>query len=631
MKRILKAAAVIFILAAFSVTSAAYVYTSTAEDANAGSIYVYGNDDMFPIEYYDSGSGEYEGVLPEVLKTVSERTGLDFTYIKGDRKGIEPEIISSHVFDGSADAEDAVSAVAYIADGKNVSVGFSFTSEASEEHIELIKNEVERISENEINGFFVEGTIAKNEREVSLLRYGGIISAVSAAALIAALVLFIRSYVISYRVKMYDSETGVPNYYSFESRFEKESKDFDKKPHFIAYIKIDDNYLQVYRSEVALLNIVKYSAGVISSFTSKRDIYAKTGEYSFAVVFGSLTPAFALERLKTVMDRLLMYTEYGGKADKSFFRAALYELSSADRNAELTLFNLARNCNQIIGTNENIVVCNKEMMNSATEEKLLKESILHGFDKGEFKLYTQFIVDNKTKKIVSSESLARWKHPEKGLLLPGGFIGDIERLGFSAQLDLYMFERACIQLHKWNETELGHLSLSCNLTRITLSEESFADKVKEISDRYVFNHKRLILEITEDALEMNMDNAKYNVVACKKMGFRVALDDMGSGYTSLSNLCDYPIDIVKIDRDILLKAEGERGRKLLLGMIAIAHGLGIEVVCEGVETEEQVRFVESTDCDYIQGWYYSRALPVKDGEAFFKNYMKADKENENIR
>ena len=106
----------------------------------------------------------------------------------------------------------------------------------------------------------------------------------------------------------------------------------------------------------------------------------------------------------------------------------------------------------------------------------------------------------------------------------------------------------------------------------------------------------------------------------KKMGFQIALDDLGSGCTSLKNLCDYPIDIVKIDRDILLKIEKENGKKLFMGMVALAHSLNKKVICEGVETEEQKEFVISCGCDYIQGWYYTRELPVKECEKFYFEY-----------
>ncbi|MBQ6613837.1 MAG: EAL domain-containing protein, partial [Clostridia bacterium] len=103
---------------------------------------------------------------------------------------------------------------------------------------------------------------------------------------------------------------------------------------------------------------------------------------------------------------------------------------------------------------------------------------------------------------------------------------------------------------------------------------------------------------------------------------KVYLDDLGSGYTSLSNLCDYPIDIVKIDRDILLKTDNKRGKDLFSGIVALAHSLNMSVICEGVETEEQNALMRESGCDYIQGWYYSKAMPIDECETFIEKHKE---------
>ena len=109
---------------------------------------------------------------------------------------------------------------------------------------------------------------------------------------------------------------------------------------------------------------------------------------------------------------------------------------------------------------------------------------------------------------------------------------------------------------------------------------------------------------------------------CKELGFRVYLDDLGSGYTSLANLCDYPIDVVKIDRDILLKTQNKKGKELFYGLVALAHSINVKVICEGVETEEQNTLVSSSSCDFVQGWFYSKALPLEECESFVELYEK---------
>ena len=254
------------------------------------------------------------------------------------------------------------------------------------------------------------------------------------------------------------------------------------------------------------------------------------------------------------------------------------------------------------------------------ERKLIKK-IKTGFENKEFQMYLQFIVDGKKDAISSAETLSRWESSSGEVIFPGAYIGVMEKSGLIVKFDYYMFEKVCQKLSDWKGTELEDVTLSCNLTRITISEKDFVSRIKEIADKYDFDRSKLIIEITEDSVEKNLVDAMLNIIKIKELGFRLALDDIGSGYTSLVSLCEYPIDTVKIDREILLLAATEKGRKLFMGIVSLAHFLNLKVVCEGVETEEQKKLAIDSGCDYIQGWYYSKALPERKAEKFAKDYM----------
>lgn len=255
-----------------------------------------------------------------------------------------------------------------------------------------------------------------------------------------------------------------------------------------------------------------------------------------------------------------------------------------------------------------------------SERKLLK-NIRKGFENQEFKMYLQFIVDSKEGKISSAETLSRWENSSGEIVFPGTYIGLMEKSGLITRFDYYMFEKVCQKLSQWKDSELSDVALSCNLTRITISEKDFSEKIEEISNKYDFDRSKLVIEITEDSLEKNLVVAMFNIIKIKKLGFRISLDDFGSGYTSLVSLCEYPIDVVKIDREILLLAGTKKGKKLFLGIVSLAHYLHLKVVCEGVETEEQNKLVLESECDYIQGWYYTKALKEDKAEEFAKEYM----------
>ena len=259
-------------------------------------------------------------------------------------------------------------------------------------------------------------------------------------------------------------------------------------------------------------------------------------------------------------------------------------------------------------------------MNINENPRELLLSIAKGLQNGEFKMYLQFIVDNKTKDIVSAEALSRWEKEDNVIIFPGKYIGLMEESGMITTLDYQMFENACRKLSEWSGTEFGDISISCNLTRITVSEADFANKLKAIVDKYSFDRSKLIIEITEDSVEKDFEMARSNLSFVKEQGFVLVLDDIGSGYTSLRSICDYPIDMVKLDRAWLLLTNTERGKKLFCGVISLMHLLDLKLVCEGVETEEQNAFVSASGCDFVQGWYYSTALSEEKAEIFAKEY-----------
>ena len=256
------------------------------------------------------------------------------------------------------------------------------------------------------------------------------------------------------------------------------------------------------------------------------------------------------------------------------------------------------------------------------KEKVLSREIEKGLQNQAFQMYLQFTVDNKTKKLVSAEALSRWQKEDGQIVPPGAYIGLMNATGQIAKLDYYMFENACSKLAQWKGTDLDHLSLSCNFTRNTICEKDFVSKLRVIAERYDFERRKLLLELTEDSIENDLQTAMRNLHQVQQLGFRIAIDDLGSGVTSLKNLCEYPIHVVKIDRALVNQIGNEHSQKLLRGLVVLAHYLNLTVVCEGVETEEQDRFITKTSCDYIQGWYYSKPLPEEEAEAWARAYME---------
>ncbi len=606
------------------------VITTQKTEGYGEYVYVAGSPDNYPVEYFDEDLGEYRGIIPDLLHKISERSDVDFVYINGDKKdknmlgeNLQVDIVSC--VNGSETIEykkDYLELISYREDGNTIQCGLVFTELLDEEKITTIKQTASEISANEKNGIYLSYA-SKNEKT----DFKWLIVSLAFVLLLAgvAIFLFVRIKRLQKENtidKMTDSETGMGNLQFFKYRFRYTIGDISRSLYHIAYIILDSSYLRSYHGDSSFEDVLKYTATVLSEHTGDREISARITENGFAFAFQSTNSKDAKDRMKLIMNKLNSYEDMREKSNKLVFHSAVYQLSGSDRNCEILLFNLRKNCNKIFGTEKQIIYCDTQSMNVVQEEKKITESILKGFENNEFKMYLQFIVDNKTKQIVSAEALSRWDSREKGLIGPGKYIENMEVAGLISKHDFHMFELICRQLEKWHNTEYKDISISCNFTRITLSEENFIDKLTMISNSYNFDKSKLSIEITEDAMEKDRETATKNVMICKELGFKVYLDDLGSGYTSLINLCDYPIDVVKIDRDILLKADTPKGKDLFSGIIALAHNLSIKVICEGVETEEQNMLVSTSDCDFIQGWYYSKPLPLEECELFVQKYVE---------
>jgi len=604
------------------------VITTEQTDGYADYLYIAGNPDNYPIEYYDEDAKAYKGVIPDLLSEISKHSGLNFVYINGNKterlkmsENLQADIISSLEANTSY-GKEYLELISYEKNGKIVKSGLVFTTIADDTEIAVMKTAANKISKALKNGIYLSYASQTSKTSYKWLM-GTLILSLILLFFVVFLFLRLRKIQKDNEVdKMTDAETGMGNLQFFKYHFRYTIGDISRSLYHIAYIILDSSYLRSYHGDSSFEDVLKYTALVLSEHTGDGEISARITENGFAWAFQSTNDDDARKRLTEVMNKLNSFEDMKEKNNKLVFHSAVYHLGNSDKNCEILLFNLRKNCNRIFGTEKQIVYCDTHSMNIIQEEKKITESILKGFENNEFKMYLQFIVDNKTKKIVSAEALSRWDSPQKGLISPGKYIENMEMAGLISKHDFYMFELACRQLEKWKDTEFNNITLSCNFTRITLSEENFIDKLKMISNSFTFDKSKIAIEITEDAMEKNRETATKNVRLCKELGFRVYLDDLGSGYTSLANLCDYPIDVVKIDRDILLKSEKEKGKDLFTGIIALAHSLNIKVICEGVETEEQNTLVSSSACDFVQGWYYSKALPLEECESFIGIYEK---------
>ena len=252
----------------------------------------------------------------------------------------------------------------------------------------------------------------------------------------------------------------------------------------------------------------------------------------------------------------------------------------------------------------------EELSRAAEIEAKMETALQH---KDFFVVY-QPKYDLKKKCFVSAEALVRWCD-DTGSMHPGEFIPLFERNGFIIKLDLYVFEEVCVQLRAWLDAGVKVLPIAVNFSRLHLLSTNFIEKYERIIKKYEIPAELLELELTE---YIPLDSEAYVNTLCNlaKTGVHLALDDFGSGYSSLNILHKLPFVTLKLDKEFFKdKIQEEKGIHIVETIVLMAHKLGMVVVAEGVENEEQVNFLRSIDCDLVQGYYYSKPLYVNEFEA----------------
>ncbi|SPP63567.1 two-component system response regulator [Nitrospira lenta] len=253
-----------------------------------------------------------------------------------------------------------------------------------------------------------------------------------------------------------------------------------------------------------------------------------------------------------------------------------------------------------------------QSMNVALAERLSLESDLRqALERSEFVLYYQPQVDIRRWEVVGVEALIRWQHPVRGMVSPLTFIPLAEEVGLIDQIGQWVLRTACAQQVAWRAYGLSEISIAINLSGVQFQQADLVESIRTIVRETGANPAGLELELTESTAMHDAENAVVVFQQLKAMGFSLSIDDFGTGYSSLAYLKRFPIDTIKIDRAFVkdLASESEQAA-IAIAIIAMAHGLKLRVLAEGVETQPQLDILRNQGCDAIQGYFFSHPLPA---------------------
>lgn len=230
----------------------------------------------------------------------------------------------------------------------------------------------------------------------------------------------------------------------------------------------------------------------------------------------------------------------------------------------------------------------------------------------ELQAYYQPLYDIKTNKIVACEALARIVKENGEIVPPGKFIPFLDESRGALKLDWYILEEVCKMLKELKDSGSKLVPMSINFSKMHALEANFIGKITEIVDKYNVSHNLIQIEVTEENLQYYEDDANYLINELRKQGFKLAVDNFGTGVSSLNFIRSIDFDMLKIDRSMISSPVlTKKDYVIVKAMIELGHNLGLEVVAEGVETKEQVQMLSQIGCTTAQGFYYSKPISIQ--------------------
>lgn len=421
----------------------------------------------------------------------------------------------------------------------------------------------------------------------------------------------------------FDALTGLANQRLFLERVAQAARSGQSAGHKVAIALIDlERFRHINESlgRAAGDELLRKLAQWLGRYAGDANLVARLGADHFAVLMPVVQHGDGVKTLIEAMTKSLL--EHPFNLNDAIFRVAvkagvvLFPDDGADadalfRNAEAAL-------KQAKSSGERYLFYTQSMNELVAGKLTLENQLRQALERGEFVLHFQPKVNLVSGKVTSAEALIRWNKPGGGLVAPGHFIPVLEEIGLIHEVGRWAMEQASADYIRWQKVGLEPVRIAVNVSALQLRSRTFYDEVRQLTETHEQAAVGLELEITESLI---MEDIKHNIQCLQEiraLGLTIALDDFGTGFSSLSYLAKLPLDSLKIDRSFVVDMTvTPEGLALVSTIINLAHSLKLKVVAEGVETEEQARLLRLLNCDEMQGYLFSKPIPVDQFERLY--------------
>lgn len=420
------------------------------------------------------------------------------------------------------------------------------------------------------------------------------------------------------RVQSHDRLTGLLTFDKFEMECIKRPETFSGK-YFAAVIKVvrfgDINDDFGFDTGNAVL---KEIAAKFSKSVSGEEMICRSSGANFFALLKADVYWQAEDRLRSLFSSIEESVSKKIPELKFCMAAGLYHIVSEDKQFNVCLdranYALKKITNGKFVSRDEILSYNKSLNDEVSGRREIERSMYSALNNGEFQVYYQPKVDLSDERVYGAEALVRWIKPDGRIISPGAFVPVFEENEFIREMDFYVYETVMRDMRRMMNEGMKLPVISLNVSRQHFFGDDFPEKLCRLVNKYGIPHENIELELTETAFFSNIDHM-INIIDLlrNRRGFRISVDDFGSGYSSLNLISVLPVDVLKIDGKFFMSNEiSGKNKKVIEAILRLAATLDFDTVSEGVETKEQIDFLKKTNCNAVQGYFYYKPMRFKD-------------------
>lgn len=423
----------------------------------------------------------------------------------------------------------------------------------------------------------------------------------------------------------HDRLTGLPNRMLFDDRLSLALARMQGYGEMLAVVFLDLDGFKTINDTLGHAvgdQLLKHVAQHLANSLREGDILARWGGDEFTLLLSPISGAEDAAKIATeILDTLNAPLQFDGQElhVKASLGIALAPYDGEDsetllKNADAAMYRAKQQ-----GRN-NYQLYTPTIGTKAQERLVLETKLYKALERQEFQLHYQPQIDLETGEIVGMEALIRWQSQELGFISPTQFIPIAEEMGLINSIGEWVLWRACTQNRAWQSLGLPPIRIAVNLSALQFQQKNLVQAIAQVLESTKLEPRYLELEITESIAMQDMPLTISVLRTLRSMGIQIAIDDFGTGYSSLASLKHFPLDKLKIDRSFIRDLVTDSyDAAIIKALVALGHGLNLEVIAEGVETQEQLAFLRSVKCDGMQGYLLSRPLPAQEATNLLSN------------